>query len=143
MADSGKAGKIAGAGVGPDEHELAELFDRHRDRLRRMVAAAARPPAPGAGRSVRRPPGGLPRRPHRAAEYAANPTMPFLPLAAVPHRPAAHDLHRHHLGAADARRRPGGLALPRRACPRPPPSRWRRSSWAGSRRPARRPCGPR
>jgi len=99
MTDSGKAGQIAGAGIGPDEHELAALFDRHRDRLRKMVQV----------RLDRRLQGRVDASDvlqeaqldvlRRAQEYAANPTMsPYLWLRFLTAQ-RLMILHRHHLGA--------------------------------------------
>jgi len=99
MTDSGKAGQIAGAGIGPVEHELAELFARHRDRLRKMVQV----------RLDRRLQGRVDASDvlqeaqldvlRRAQEYAANPTMtPYLWLRYLTAQ-RLMILHRHHLGA--------------------------------------------
>ncbi len=99
MTDSGKTGQIAGAGIGPVEHELAELFARHRDRLRKMVQV----------RLDRRLQGRVDASDvlqeaqldvlRRAQEYAANPTMsPYLWLRFLTAQ-RLMILHRHHLGA--------------------------------------------
>ncbi len=99
MTDSGKAGQIAGAGSGPVEHELAELFARHRDRLRKMVQV----------RLDRRLQGRVDASDvlqeaqldvlRRAQEYAAKPTMtPYLWLRYLTAQ-RLMILHRHHLGA--------------------------------------------
>ncbi len=99
MTDSGKAGQIAGAGIGPDEHELAELFDRHRDRLRKMVQVRLDRRLQG-----RVDPSDVLQEAQldvlrRAPEYAANPTMsPYLWLRFLTAQ-RLMILHRHHLGA--------------------------------------------
>src|SRR3954468_19102040 len=52
-------------------------------------SAPARPPAPGAGRSVRRPPGGVPgSRPERG-RLPEEPRDPVLPVGPVHHRAEA------------------------------------------------------
>ena len=99
MTDSGKVAPIAGAGVGPGEHELAELFARHRDRLRRMVQVRLDRRLQG-----RVAPSDVLQEAQldvlrRAAEYAANPTMtPYLWLRYLTAQ-RLMILHRHHLGA--------------------------------------------
>ena len=100
----------AGAG---DPHALAELFARHRDRLRRMVRLRLDRRLQG-----RVDPSDVLQEAYlevlrRAAEYAADPRLPFfLWLRLI--------TGQRLIGAApppprgpDARRRPGGLAAPR------------------------------
>ncbi len=99
MTDSGKAGQMADAGVGPDEHELVELFARHRDRLRKMVQVRLDRRLQG-----RVDPSDVLQEAQldvlrRAPEYAANPTMsPYLWLRFLTAQ-RLMILHRHHLGA--------------------------------------------
>jgi RNA polymerase sigma-70 factor (ECF subfamily) len=86
----------AGAG---DSHALAELFNRYRDRLRRMVHL----------RLDRRLQGRLDPSDvlqdafldysRRFAEYKANPTLPFFLWLRMLTGQRLIDLHRHHLGA--------------------------------------------
>ena len=99
MTDSDRAGQMAGAGLEPDGHELAELFDRHRARLRRMVQVRLDRRLQG-----RVDPSDVLQEAQidvlrRAAEYAANPTMsPYLWLRFLTAQ-RLMILHRHHLGA--------------------------------------------
>src|SRR5271157_6285769 len=99
MKDSDKAGQIAGAGSGPDEHELAELFARHRDRLRKMVQVRLDRRLQG-----RVDPSDVLQEAQldvlrRAPEYAAKPAMsPYLWLRFLTAQ-RLMILHRHHLGA--------------------------------------------
>ena len=97
-----------------DRQALAALFDRYRGRLRHMVRL----------RLDRRLAGRIDtsdvlqeayiEADRRFAEYVRDPAMPvFLWLRLVTGQKLI-DLHRHHLGHEDARRRAGGLAPPRR-----------------------------
>jgi RNA polymerase sigma-70 factor (ECF subfamily) len=97
MTESGNAERLAGGGAGAVE--LAELFDRHRDRLRRMVQVRLDRRLQG-----RVDPSDVLQEAqldvlHRAAEYAANPTMPPYPWLRYLTAQRLMILHRHHLGA--------------------------------------------
>ena len=116
--------------VPADVGDLAALFVRHRDRLRRMVRLRLDRRLLG-----RVDPSDVLQEAYldiaaRAAEYLANPTMPpFLWLRFLTAQRLSI-LHRKHLGvqARDADRE---VSLHRGAIPRPPPSPWHNSSWAG------------
>ena len=102
MTDSGKAGQMADAGVGPDEHELVELFARHRDRLRKMVQVRLDRRLQG-----RVDPSDVLQEAQldvlrRAAGVRRQPDDVSLPLAALPHRPAADDPPPAPPGCTDA-----------------------------------------
>ena len=98
-----------------DRQALGELFDRYRDRLRRMVELRMDPQAAGPPRRLGRPPGGVPRRWPATSTPTCRPQAPALALAAAARRPAADHAAPPAPGHPDARRRAGDLALPRRA----------------------------
>ena len=104
--------------------------------------AAAGPAAAGADRPLGRDPGGVPRglRPAGRVRPAAGRCRSSSGCGSSPARgsAAAPPAPRR----ADARRRPRGLALPRRHARGDARPRWRRSSWAATPAPARPPSAP-
>ena len=135
------AGLLRRAAQG-DQAAWGALLVRSRDRLRRMVRAAARPPPAGPGRPLRHHPGGLHRRLRPAGRVRPAAGHAVLPLAAVPHRPAARAGAPPAPRRRDARRRAARSRSIAAPCPRRPPPPWRRSSWAATPAPARRPSAP-
>jgi DNA-directed RNA polymerase specialized sigma24 family protein len=96
--ESGSDDDLTRRATAGDPHALAELFDRHRDRLRRMVALRLDHRLQG-----RVDPSDVLQEArldvlHRAAEYAADPRMPpFLWLRFLTGQRLLA-LHRHHQG---------------------------------------------
>jgi RNA polymerase sigma-70 factor, ECF subfamily len=98
-SDPSDADDLLGRARAGDSHALAELFNRYRDRLRRMVHL----------RLDRRLQGRLDPSDvlqdafldfsRRFAEYSANPTLPFFLWLRMLTGQRLIDLHRHHLGA--------------------------------------------
>ena len=125
-----------------DRQALGELFDRYRERLRRMVELRMDPQTAGPPRCLGRPPGGLPRAGRRSRRLPRRPQAAAPALDAAARRPAAD----HAAPAAPghpACGTPGwrSRSIARR-CPRPAPRPWPRCSWGGTPRPPRRPSAP-
>ncbi len=113
-----------------DPQALAQLFGKHRDRLRRMVRLRLDRRLQG-----RIDPSDVLQEAfidayNRQDEYRADPRMPpFLWLRFLAGQRLLA-LHRRHLGAKSAR--PAERSLSRPApCPRPTASRWPTSCWGG------------
>src|SRR5262249_26263899 len=99
---------------GGDSQALGELFERYRERLRQMVRLRLDRRLFG-----RIDPSDVLQEAYldvskHFPEYAANPAVPFLSLASLPHRAKARDSAPAALGDANAGRGPGGVALPGR-----------------------------
>ena len=113
--DSSETNRLLRRAADGDGESWGALLTRHEDRLRRMVAFRLDPRLQG-----RIDPSDVIQEAYLAAsehlaEYLRRPAMPFFLWLRGPRRPTSCcELHRHHLGHADARRRPRGLALPRR-----------------------------
>ena len=92
-----------------DRQALGELFDRYRDRLRRMVELPHGPAAAGPPRRLGRPPGGVPRRwPATSTPTCADPKLPPLLWMRLHVGRRLTTLHRQHLGT---RMRDAGLEI--------------------------------
>ena len=115
--DSSDTGHLVERLRAGDRQALTDLFQRHRDRLRRMVELRMDARLQGRVDASDVLQDAFLDAAARLDGYLQGPELPpFLWLRlVVSERLAIY--HRRHLGHQDARRRPGGLALPRPLAP--------------------------